>query len=62
MNKLVEVIKSSGGEGLVYWEPAWVSTKCSTLWGQGSHWDNATFFDFDNKATLGMRFYNAGKK
>jgi len=62
MNKLVEVIKSSGGEGLVYWEPAWVSTKCSTLWGQGSHWDNATFFDIDNKATLGMQFYNAGKK
>jgi len=62
MNELAEVIKSSGGEGLVYWEPAWVSTKCSTLWGQGSHWDNATFFDFDNKATLGMQFYNAGKK
>ncbi len=62
MNKLKEVIKSSGGEGLVYWEPAWVSTKCSTLWGQGSHWDNATFFDFDNKATLGMQFYNGGKK
>lgn len=62
MNKLTEVIKSSGGEGLVYWEPAWVSTECSTLWGQGSHWDNATFFDFDNKATLGMQFYNAAKK
>ena len=58
MKKLEEVIKSSGGEGLIYWEPAWVSTKCNTLWGQGSHWDNATFFDFDNKATLGMQFYN----
>jgi len=58
MKKLEEVIKSSGGEGLVYWEPAWVSTKCRTLWGQGSHWDNATFFDFDNKATLGMQFFN----
>lgn len=62
MNKLAEVIKSAGGEGLVYWEPAWVSTGCSTLWGQGSHWDNATFFDFNNKATLGMQFYNAGNE
>ena len=62
MKKLEDVINSSGGEGLVYWEPAWVSTKCSTLWGQGSHWDNATFFDFENKATLGMQFYNPGKK
>jgi hypothetical protein len=30
----------------VYWEPAWVSTACSTRWGQGSHWENAAFFDF----------------
>lgn len=61
MKKLEEVIKLAGGEGLVYWEPAWVSTKCNTLWGQGSHWENACFFDFDNKATLGMQFYKAGK-
>ncbi len=33
---------------VVYWEPAWVSTECSTRWGQGSHWENATFFDFQN--------------
>ena len=31
--------------GVLYWEPAWVSTSCSTQWAQGSHWDNATFFD-----------------
>jgi arabinogalactan endo-1,4-beta-galactosidase len=61
LNKLQEVIKSSGGEGLIYWEPAWVSSSCSTLWGQGSHWDNATLFDHSNKANLGMQFYNASK-
>jgi len=59
LNKLKEIIKNSGGEGLIYWEPAWVSTNCSTLWGQGSHWDNATLFDFNNQSTLGMQFYNA---
>ena len=59
LNKLAEVIKNSGGEGLVYWEPAWVSSTCSTLWGQGSHWDNATLFDHNFKANLGMKFYNA---
>lgn len=37
-----------GAEGVIYWEPAWVSSSCSTLWGQGSHWDNATFFDASN--------------
>ena len=61
LNKLQEVIKNSGGKGLVYWEPAWVSTNCSTLWGQGSHWDNATLFDHNNKATLAMQFYNGSK-
>lgn len=24
---------------------------------EGSHWDNATLFDNNNKATLGMQFY-----
>jgi arabinogalactan endo-1,4-beta-galactosidase len=59
LNKLKTTIKTSGGEGLIYWEPAWVSTNCNTLWGQGSHWDNATLFDFNNQSTLGMKFYNA---
>lgn len=57
LNKLQEVIETSGGEGLIYWEPAWISTDCFTQWGQGSHWDNATLFNHHNKATLGMQFY-----
>lgn len=56
--ELKNIIQNAGGEGLIYWEPAWVSTNCSTLWGQGSHWDNATLFDHNNKSTLGMQFYN----
>lgn len=55
--KLKDVISNSGGSGLVYWEPAWVSTNCSTQWGTGSHWDNATLFDHDYKATKGLEFY-----
>jgi arabinogalactan endo-1,4-beta-galactosidase len=43
---LTQTVLDNGGIGTVYWEPAWVSTKCSTRWGQGSNWDNATFFDF----------------
>ncbi len=59
LNKLKEVIVASGGQGLIYWEPAWVSTDCSTQWAKGSHWDNATLFDQNYMATLGMKFYNA---
>ena len=54
LNDLKTKISESGGQGIIYWEPAWVSTNCKTLWGQGSHWDNATLFDHNNKSTLGM--------
>ncbi len=58
LNRLQEVIEDAGGQGLIYWEPAWVSTGCPTLWATGSHWDNATLFDQNNRATIGMSFYN----
>ncbi|WP_411893351.1 arabinogalactan endo-beta-1,4-galactanase [Winogradskyella sp. A2] len=58
LNQLYIIIKDAGGQGLVYWEPAWVSTNCFTQWAQGSHWDNATLFDNSGKATLGIKFYN----
>jgi len=45
---LTRLVMDAGGTGIVYWEPAWVSTGCSTRWGKGSHWENATFFDFRN--------------
>ena len=49
-------IRTAGGQGLIYWEPAWVSTNCKTLWGTGSHWDNATLFDFNHKALKSLLF------
>jgi len=52
-------VEESGGGGIIYWEPAWVSTNCNTQWGQGSHWDNATLFDHNYQATKGIEFYNA---
>ncbi len=58
LKKLKEIIESSGGEGLIYWEPAWVSTSCNTLWAQGSHWDNATLFNHELMPTKGMDFYS----
>ena len=51
-------VKKRGGIGVIYWEPSWVSTDCSTQWGKGSHWENASFFDFDNHliANGGVQF------
>jgi arabinogalactan endo-1,4-beta-galactosidase len=58
LTDLTQTLISNGGTGIVYWEPAWVSTGCSTRWGQGSHWENATFFDFknDNELLLGIDY------
>ncbi|MEM6516013.1 MAG: glycosyl hydrolase 53 family protein [Bacteroidota bacterium] len=59
LNQLKNIVENVGGQGVVYWEPAWVSTNCSTPWGQGSHWDNATLFDNEGQMTLGMQFFNS---
>lgn len=48
MQKLIDVTSDAGGQGVVYWESAWVSTNCSTPWNKGSNWENATFFDAGN--------------
>ena len=45
---LTDTVLENGGHGVLYWEPAWVSSSCSTQWGQGSHQEHATFFDFTN--------------
>lgn len=41
-------VMKAGGIGVVFWEPAWVSTPCNTPWGQGSAHDHLVFFDFEN--------------
>jgi arabinogalactan endo-1,4-beta-galactosidase len=54
MTDITQTVISSGGTGVVYWEPAWVSTRCSTRWGRGSNWENATFFDWRENNELTM--------
>lgn len=48
MQDLTALTLKAGGEGVIYWEPAWISTPCKTIWVTGSSWDNATFFDAAN--------------
>ena len=61
MNDVVSMTRGAGGVGVVYWEPAWVSTSCPTRWGTGSHWENATLFDFrkGNELTPAADFLKA---
>ncbi len=59
---LTQEIINRGGKGVIYWEPAWVSSTCRTQWGQGSHQEHATFFDFNNNLLsnggIGWMMYN----
>lgn len=60
MVDLVETVVEHGGSGVIYWEPAWISTDCFTQWGHGSHWDNADFFGTDDSLIEngGIGFYS----
>jgi arabinogalactan endo-1,4-beta-galactosidase len=57
---MTKIVAANGGSGVVYWEPAWVSTGCKTRWATGSDWDNATFFDFKrgNEALPAFEFFH----
>lgn len=54
---LTQRVIDGGGVGLVYWEPAWMSSKCKTRWATGSGWDNATLFDHRGEPLPGMDFF-----
>jgi len=47
---LAQNMINAGGSGIVYWEPAWISSQMKDQWGTGSSWENATFFDFSGNA------------
>ena len=50
---LTQEMINKGAKGVLYWEPAWQSSSCWTQWGQGSHQEHATFFDFQNNLLAG---------
>lgn len=57
-------IRAAGGIGLIYWEPAWITTHCKTQWSRGSHWENGAFFNASNHNTAlpAFNFFSEAKK
>jgi len=47
MKDLTQTIIRAGGTGIMYWEPAWISSRLNDGWGTGSSWENNAFFDFN---------------
>lgn len=55
--KLTQEVMDGKGEGVIYWEPAWISVpSMKDQWGTGSSWENNTFFDFDGNALPSIDF------
>lgn len=48
---VTQAVADNGGSGVLYWEPAWVSTPQHI-----SIWENATFFDYENQVHAGIEF------
>ena len=61
---LCSAVKNHGGTGIIYWEPAYISSDMCTKWGQGSPYENVSFFDYanDNRALPAFDFYNFCKE
>lgn len=56
MKALVKEVKEGGGIGLIYWEPAWISSNMKDMWGTGSAWENSAFYDFDGNSLDVFRY------
>lgn len=68
MKNLTQTIISAGGDGIMYWEPAWITSPMKDRWGTGSSWENAALFDFKGNALPAIKFmglkydFNQSKK
>ncbi len=56
LKSMTQKMIDGGGIGMVYWEPAWISSKAKDLWGTGSSWDNNTYFDFEGNTLASVGF------
>ena len=56
LENLTQTIINAGGDGIMYWEPAWITSPMKDRWGQGSSWENAALFDFKGNALPAIKF------
>jgi arabinogalactan endo-1,4-beta-galactosidase len=59
LQKLTQEVKAGGGKGVIYWEPAWISSEIKDPWGTGSSWENCTFFNFTGEKNKGIEYMKA---
>ncbi len=58
LKDLTQAIIAGGGKGIMYWEPAWISSRLNDGWGIGSSWENNALFDFNGNALPSIDYMN----
>lgn len=58
LKDLTQAVIAGGGKGIMYWEPAWISSRLNDGWGTGSSWENNALFDFDGNALPAIDYMN----
>jgi arabinogalactan endo-1,4-beta-galactosidase len=56
MTTITQAVIDGGGIGVIYWEPAWISSAIRDFWNTGSAWENCAFFDFEGNVNKGMDY------
>jgi arabinogalactan endo-1,4-beta-galactosidase len=56
MKAITQELLDGGGRGIIYWEPAWITSNIHDYWNTGSSWENCTFFDFNNNVNIGIGY------
>jgi arabinogalactan endo-1,4-beta-galactosidase len=53
---LTQQLINGGASGIIYWEPAWITSSMKDGYGTGSAWENVSFFDYTGNAHQGMNY------
>lgn len=62
MKTLNQNMADAGALGVIYWEPAWITSNMRDLWGKGSSWENCALFDFSGNITEAANYLRVSYK
>ena len=58
MKDLIQAVIKGGGSGVMYWEPAWITSSMFDSYGKGSSYENCALFDFAGNTLPAIDFMN----
>lgn len=56
LRDMAQEVHDGGGLGMIYWEPAYISSNMRDTWGTGSSWENCALFDFSGNTIPAIHY------